>query len=111
MAVGVGEGGVQVGTGLQLAADDQIIAFAGGVHTLAHGLQSAVGTAATQGGVGHRVERLHGIHAAEVDILYRADIDVGVLSHIVGVATGADALGSLEGVVALVLVVVAAGDR
>ena len=111
MAVGVGEGGVQVGTRLQLAADDQVVFVAVGVHALSHGLHGAVGTAAAQGAVGHRVERLHGIHAAEVDILHRTDIHVGVLSHIVGVATGADALGSLEGVVALVLVVVAAGDR
>ena len=110
MAVGVGEGGSQRGTALQLAADDQIVALAVGVNASAHGLHSAVGTAAAEGGECHRVERLHSIHTAEIDVLHRADVDVSILTDKVGIVAGADALVGAEGVVASVLVVVAAFD-
>ena len=111
MAVGVGEGGSQRGTALQLAADDQVVALPVGVNAGAHGLHSAVGTAAAKGGECHRVERLHSIHTAEINVLHRANVDVSILTDKIGVVAGADALVGAESVVAFVLVVIAAGDR
>ena len=63
-----------------------------------------------EGCVGQRVEGLHGIRAAEIDVLDGTDVDIRVLPHHVGTGTGADTLIGSEGVFAHMLVVVAAFD-
>ena len=110
MAVGVCKSGGQIRTCLNLVADDQIIALAGGVDALRYGVHASVGTACRKGGIGHRVDGLHSICQTVIHILHRSDIHIGVLPHVVGAVAGADAFGSLERVVALVLVVVGRMD-
>ena len=110
VAVGVGKGGGEVGTSLDLVANHQIIALAICIDALRQGVHAAVGTACRKGSVGERVDGLHGVGQSVVDVLHRTDIHICVLPHVVGTAAGADAFGCPEGVVALFFVMIARLD-
>ncbi len=77
----------------QLAAHYQIAHLAVGVAARSYQLHRSVGHLALHGGVSHRVEHAHTVSDTVINHLRRSDIDIGVRSHVVGIATRMHALG------------------